>query len=144
MIEMEQKEEPSTSVSMTAEQFREIMQAIIFEARKPIIDEMKVAQTKRMREHNRQMQQDNREMLLARFRSCNHMQLPGSVMTGCSCIAWATQSDGKRRGTCQHCGTMFSPNKEECLSEEIWRAYPMLVRVPTHPGGNINSIFQSA
>jgi hypothetical protein len=97
-----------------------------------------------MREHNRMLQRDQRDMLLARFRSCNHMQYPGSVMTGCSCIGWATQSDGKKRGTCQHCGTVFSPVREECIADEVWQAYSMLVRVPTHPGGNINSIWQSA
>jgi hypothetical protein len=87
---------------------------------------------------------DQQKMLAARFESCNHMQLPGSVMTGCSCIAWATQSDGKKRGTCQHCGTVFSSVREECASQEIWEAYKMLVRLPTHPTGNINTVFQSA
>lgn len=143
--EPEEKPEPKeASVSLTAVQFQQIMEAVIKEARKPVVDEMTVARRKRTREHNRMLAKDQRDMLINRFRNCNHMQMPGSVMTGCACIAWATQSDQKKRGTCQHCGTIFSPMREECLSDEIWHAYAQLVRLPTHPAGNINSIFQSA
>ena len=146
--EEEPEEKPADDeqarVSMTAAQFQQIMQVVVKEARKPVVDERTLARQQRTREHNQALARDQREMLINRFRSCNHMQMPGSVMTGCACIAWATQSDGKKRGTCQHCGTIFSPVREECLSEEIWRAYSMLVRLPTHPAGNINSIFQSA
>lgn len=124
--------------------FDETMATAIREARKPIRDERAIARMQRMKEHNHQMQKDAREMLIARFRNCNHMQLPGSVMTGCSCIAWATQSDGIKRGTCQHCGTIFSSKREECLNQEVWESYKMLVRMPTHPAGNFNTIFQSA
>lgn len=128
---------------LTASDLREVLSVVIAEARKPVKDERMIARLKRMREHNRSMQKDQREMLHIRFKSCDHMQLPGSVMTGCSCIAWATQSDGKRRGTCQHCGTIFSSERSECLNDEIWEAYKMLVRLPTHPAGNFNHIFQS-
>lgn len=131
-------------VAFTADQFQSIISTVIQEARKPVRDERTVARLKRMKEHNRAMQKDSRQMLIARFHNCNHMQMPGSVMTGCACIAWATQSDGIKRGTCQHCGTIFSSKREECLSDEIHEAYKMLVRLPTHPAGNINSIFQSA
>lgn len=142
----EPKEEPehATSVTMTAAQFREIMETVVKEARKPVVDEMVVARRKRTREHNQQLAKDQRTMLIQRFRNCNHMHMPGSVMTGCAAIAWATQSDGKRRGTCQHCGTIFSPVKEECLADEIWQSYSQLVRLPTHPAGNVNNIFMSA
>lgn len=138
------KEEKELSVSMTASQFQQIMEAVIKEARKPVVDEMTRSRQKRTREHNQMLGRDQREMLVNRFRNCNHMQLPGSVLSGCSAIAWATQSDGRKRGTCQHCGTIFSPLKEECLHPEIWQAYSMLVRLPTHPAGNMNTIFQSA
>ena len=136
--------EERARVSMTAGEFQQVIQAVIKEARKPVLDERTVARQKRTREHNQMLQRDQRDMLVNRFRNCNHMQMPGSVMTGCAAIAWATQSDGRKSGTCQHCGTIFSPEREECLSDEIWRAYSMLVRLPTHPAGNINSIFQSA
>lgn len=146
---VEEPEQPKETIvaqplSMTPEQFESLLARVISETRKPVIDEMKVAQQKRTREHNRQMQKDNRQMQLNRFYNCNHMQLPGSVMSGCAAIAWATQSDGKRRGVCQHCGTLFSPERSECVSDEIWQAYKMLVRLPTHPSGNINNVFQSA
>jgi hypothetical protein len=142
--EPEPEPQPSARVAFTAGEFQQVIQAVIKEARKPVVDERTLARQKRTREHNQMLARDQREMLINRFRSCNHMQMPGSVMTGCASIAWATQSDGKRRGTCQHCGTVFSPVREECLSEEIWKAYSMLVRLPTHPAGNINNIFQSA
>lgn len=131
-------------VVMSKNQFETFIKTMATELRKPPHDEIKAQQQKRMKEHNRAMQKDNREMLLNRFRSCNHMQLPGSIMTGCAAIAWATQSDGKVRGTCQHCGTFFSPVKEECLHEEIWEAYKFLIRIPTHPAGNVNMTFQHA
>jgi len=140
----ETEPEKATVVSMSASQFQEIIQAVISESRKPVTDEKKLAQQLRMREHNKQLGRDRQQMLIHRFRSCNHQQLPGSVMTGCSAIAWATQSDGKRRGTCMHCGTVFSPELSECISDEVWQAYRMLVRMPTHPAGNIETVFQSA
>lgn len=142
--EPEEKPDEQERVSLTAAQFQQIMQAVVKEARKPVVDDITLARRKRTREQNQLLAVDQREMLINRFHNCNHMQMPGSVMTGCSCIAWATQSDGRKRGTCQHCGTIFSPIREECLSEEIWRAYSMLVRLPTHPAGNINNVFQSA
>lgn len=132
--------EKELNISITTNQFQQLVR----ELRKPVVDEITLARRKRTREHNQLLERDQREMLINRFHNCNHMQMPGSVMTGCSCIAWATQSDGRKRGCCQHCGTIFSPLREECLSDEIWHAYSMLVRLPTHPAGNINSIFQSA
>lgn len=124
--------------------FEQAMGTAIAEARKPIRDERVIARLQRMKEHNHAMQKDQRETLIARFHNCNHMQLPGSVMTGCSCIAWATQSDQKKRGVCQHCGTIFSSERSECLNDEIYESYKMMVRMPTHPAGNFNTIFQSA
>ncbi|PWT73643.1 MAG: hypothetical protein C5B60_07930 [Chloroflexi bacterium] len=145
-VEPDKEKEPehATVVSMTSVQFQQMIQAVIAESRKPVVDEKKLAQQVRMREHNRMLASDQRKMLITRFYSCNHMQLPGSVMTGCSAIAWANQSDGKRRGTCMHCGTIFSSERSECISDEIWQAYKMLVRLPTHPAGNIETVFQSA
>jgi len=142
--EKEPEETPADRISMTSRELQQFMQLVIKEARRPVIDEKVVARQKHTREHNQMLRRDQRNMLIQRFRNCNHMQNPGSVMSGCAAIAWATQSDGKKRGTCQHCGTVFSPIKEECLADEIWKAYPMLVRLPTHPAGNVNTIFQSA
>lgn len=139
-----EKEKTFTTVSMSAKQFQDVIAAVIYESRKPVRDERLVEQQARMREHNRMLAKDTRDMAIARFHSCNHMQLPGTAVSGCSCIAWATQDDKVRRGTCQHCGTCFSPIREECISDEIWRAYPLLIRIPTHPAGNINTVFQSA
>jgi hypothetical protein len=121
----------------------QVIASAILEARKPVKDEKLEARAKRWREHNRQMHQDKIKLAIARFHSCNHLQLPGSVLSGCSVIAWASQSDGNRRGHCPHCGTDFSPIRKECLSDEIWQAYSMLVRIPTHPAGNIH-IFETA
>ena len=137
-------EPESSTVAMSADQFQRIMVSVIQEARKPIVDERAVQARERMKAQNRRLRVDRQAMLLAKFHSCNHMQMPGSVMTGCACIAWAIQSDNVKRGTCQHCGTKFSPILEECDHPEIWEAYKYLVRLPTHPAGNINNIFQTA
>lgn len=138
------KREPQRTVSMTSAQFEDLMRAVIGEARKPVTNEQVEARKRKWRERNIRLLKGQRQLLLSRFRGCNHMQFPGSVMTGCSAIAWATQSDGHKRGICMHCGTVFSSERTECVSEEVWQAYPNLVRTPTHPGGNINTVFQSA
>ena len=143
--EPQTEDEPEVSTqSVPIDRLQAMLTAVIAEARKPVPNEREVARVKRMRDHNRMMQKDQRQQLIGRFYSCNHMQSPGSVMTGCAAIAWATQSDGRKRGVCQHCGTVFSSERSECLAKEVWDAYKMLVRLPTHPAGNINNVFQSA
>jgi hypothetical protein len=135
---------PVEPVTIPIEQVQAMMQMLIAESRKPVRDPIKEQQTARMKEHNRQGLKDQRDMKIAKFQNCNHMQRPGSILTGCSAIAWATQSDGITRGFCQHCGTGFSPRKEECISQEIWEAYKHLIRIPTHPAGNVSYTFQNA
>lgn len=127
-------------VSMTERQFA----MLVTELRKPQINPQLELRKKRTQEHNRALMRDQHKLMNARFLGCNHMQHPGSVLTGCSVIAWATQSDGRKRGICMHCSTIFSSVRSECASQEIFEAYPMLVRMPTHPGGNINTVFQTA
>lgn len=135
------EEEPEQVVhAMTEEQFERLLLAV----RSPVIDPRVEARKKHMKEHNQRMQADDREMKRRLAKGCNHMQAPGSVLTGCSLVAWGNQSDGKRRGCCQRCGTIFSPVRSECLSQEIWQAYTQMVQTPTHPAGNMNTIFQSA
>ena len=141
---MPEKVAEQTNVNMTTEQFQNLMEAMITASRKPLHDPIKEKQVKRMKEHNAQGIADQRQMKIAKFQNCSHMQRPGSILTGCSAVAWATQSDGKVRGFCQHCGTMFSPVKEECLSPEIHEAYRLLLRIPTHPAGDLNYTFQHA
>jgi hypothetical protein len=135
---------PSQTVSIPFEQFQVFMQALLAESRKPHVDPMKENQKKRMQAQNRSAIKDKNDFLLAKFRNCSHMQRPGSILTGCSAVAWATQSDGRVRGTCQHCGTLFSPIKEECLHPEMHEAYKQLIRIPTHPAGNVNFDWQHA
>src|SRR5260221_819899 len=137
-------EAPSGNVNITLDQFQMMMQMIVAESRKPVRDEMKESQKKRMQDSNRNSIRDKNAFLLDKFLSCSHMQRPGSILTDCSAVAWATQSDAKDRGTCQHCGTLFSPVREECLHQEIWEAYKHLIRIPTHPAGNVNYDFQHA
>jgi hypothetical protein len=61
------------------------------------------------------------EALERRVDACSHLREDGT-----SVIAWATQSDGKNRGVCQHCIAIFSPIKEECSSEKCWQEYQSL------------------
>jgi len=131
-------------VMIPADQVQAMMRVLIEESRKPVRDPIKENQIKRMKEHNRQGLDDARNLKLAKFNNCSHMQRPGSILTGCSAVAWATQSDGIVRGPCQHCGTLFSPIKAECLSEEVWAAYKYLIRIPTHPAGDLSYTFQHA
>lgn len=131
-------------ISMSHEQYQTLISTLIAEARKPVIDPIKEKQALRMKEHNKALAKDNYNVLINRFRGCNHMQSPGSILTGCCCVAWATQSDGHVRGVCQHCNTLFSPLRDECLSEEIHQMYNVLRRLPTHPGGQVSYTFQQA
>lgn len=137
-------QKPEGTVNISLEQFQLLMQTLISESRKPVHDEMKESQKKRMQTQNRSAIKDKNAFLLSKFRACSHMQRPGSILTGCSAVAWATQSDGRVRGTCQHCGTLFSPVKDECLHTEIAEAYKHLIRIPTHPAGNVNFDWQHA
>lgn len=140
----EPEKEPAGQMAAMMAKFEQALDTAISAARRPVINEQEERQKRRMKEHMRQLAKDEAVLSQNKFRMCSHMQYPGSVMTGCSVIAWATQSDGVRRGTCMHCGTIFSPKREECQSDEIWEAYRTLVRIPTHPGGNVNSVFQNA
>lgn len=131
-------------VSMSPDQLQTLITTLIHEARKPVIDPLKEKQKARAKEHYTAMVKDQHDLKVRQFQNCNHMQAPGSILTGCACIGWATQSDGKVRGVCQHCNTLFSPVREECLSEEVFQAYGHLRRLPTHPGGNVAYTFQQA
>lgn len=135
---MPEKPTEVEGVAIPASQVAEMMRVLLQEARKPVIDPIKEKQKQRMREHNKELQKDALQVKLNKFHNCNHMQRPGSAYNGCSAIAWATQSDGITRGPCQHCGTFFSPKKEECISEEVWEAYKHFIRIPTHPAGHIS------
>jgi hypothetical protein len=126
--------------AMTEEQFERLLRAV----RQPPVDERRERRMKMWRDRNAEEMKQMQNFNIRRYKNCNHMQLPGSVLSGCSIIAWATQSDQKRRGTCQRCGTIFSPVREECLSDEIWQAYAVEIRKPTHPAGHINFQFQTA
>lgn len=137
-------EKDTGQISMSPDQLQTLISTLINEARKPIVDPMKEQQKLRMKEHNKRGIEDNRKVRLNRFRSCSHMQRPGSILTGCSAVAWATQSDGVVRGVCQHCNTLFSPRQNECLDEEVWKQYEHLKRIPTHPAGNVSYTFQNA
>lgn len=140
----EEPVQPDNQGMIPAEQVMAMMKVLMEEARKPVRDPIKENQAKRMKEHNKQGLEDQRKLKIAKFQNCSHMQRPGSILTGCSAIAWATQSDGKIRGHCQHCGTIFSPVKNECISEEIWEAYKYMIRIPTHPAGDLAYTSQHA
>ena len=129
--------EQGEQVMVPIENVQAMLQALLAESRKPVIDPIKEQQKARMKEHNRALQKDAHQIKINRFQNCTHMQRPGSILTGCSAIAWATQSDGVVRGFCQHCQTLFSPVAGECASKEIHESYNSWRRVPTHPSGNV-------
>jgi hypothetical protein len=137
---------PSQTVSIPFEQFQVFMQTLLTESRKPPIDEMKERQKARMKAQNRSSIKDKEKFLLQKFYNCSHMQRPGSILTGCSAVAWATQSDALVRGSCQHCGSLFSPRLEECIPchPDVHAAYKELIRIPTHPAGNVRFDWQHA
>lgn len=115
--------------------------------RKPPIDPVKEAQAKRAKETKEFSEKQTWELLRSRALTCNHVR---SDMT--SAVAWAEQSDTYGnypdlceqlgitnspammnhivRGACQHCQTLFSPRREECVSEEVFKMYREMRRIP--------------
>lgn len=135
-MEAEKTPAKATGVNLTLDQFQTLMQTLIAESRKPVIDPLQVSQKQRMKESNRIGIENKRKHQLAKFRMCNHMQR--GPYAGCCAVAWAMQSDGIVRGPCQNCGTFFSPKLEECIDPEVHEMYKHLIRIQTHPAGAVH------
>jgi hypothetical protein len=112
--------------------FQASMKGIIEEIRKPPHDPIKEAQMKRAKDTKEQAEKFFWESLSNRAKNCTHGR---EDMT--SAIAWAQQSDGKIRGACQHCQTLFSPVREECVSQEVFDRYAQVRRIPTQRGSGV-------
>ena len=134
---------------------------VIEEIRKPVHDEIKEKQAERAKATQQASQKAFWATLEHRALNCSHLRENGS-----SCIAWAEQSDTYgdypdlceknqlfprgitgaslqahiKRGACQHCQTLFSPRREECVCEEIWLKYHDLLRIPSGMGQGVNWI----
>lgn len=108
------------------------MKQIVEEIRKPPHDPIREAQMERARKTKEQAEKFYWEALNNRAKNCTHQR---EDMT--SAIAWAQQSDAKVRGTCQHCQTVFSPVREECISQEVFEQYSDLRRIPTQRGSGV-------
>src|SRR5271166_1377242 len=93
------------------------------------LDPEKEKRKERDRERMRAQIKESNIELLRRYMACNHKRNT-VAMNGTSTIAWANQSDGVYRGTCQRCGCVFSPKKDECFDEKIWKMYDTVVRIP--------------
>lgn len=125
---------------------------VIEEIRKPVHDPIKEAQQKRAKETQEAGQRAYWQSLQNRAVNCSHLREDSS-----SAIAWAEQSDTYadypdlckalnvvganqmahlRRGHCQHCQTLFSPRREECVSDEVHKRYNEMIRIPTGRGSN--------
>ena len=108
------------------------MKQIVEEIRKPPHDPIREAQMERARKTKEQAEKFYWEAMCSRAENCTHQR---EDMT--SAVAWAQQSDGKIRGTCQHCQTLFSPVREECVSQKVFEMYPDLRRIPTQRGSGV-------
>jgi hypothetical protein len=112
--------------------FAEKLAQAIEVARKPPVSEFHEKQQARAHEAKLQAQKAYWEGQVLRANSCSHQREDQS-----SAIAWARQSDGITRGICQHCPALFSPKREECLTEEIWSQYKEKLRIPTQRGNSV-------
>jgi len=110
------------------------LKAILAEMRKPVVDPIKEAQQQRAAQSKQQAEDAYWSGMIFKAENCpsSHLREDGS-----SAIAWATQSDGKIRGVCQHCNTLFSPTRKECVSEAVWKAYGELRRIPSSRGNSV-------
>ena len=123
---------------------------VVDNIRKPVIDPVKEAQHERARRTKEQSEKSFWEQARNRAQNCTHLREDMS-----SAIAWAEQSDvyadypdlceAKKitgaaqqtrlmRGTCQHCQTLFSPRREECVSDFVYENYSAMRRIPTGRG----------
>jgi hypothetical protein len=130
---------PPAAITVPMEFFSQLIQTLsssmkqlVEEIRKPPHDPIKEAQMERARKTKEQAEKFYWEALSERAMNCTHGR---EDMT--SAIAWAQQSDGKIRGTCQHCQTVFSPVREECCSQEVFDRYKELRRIPTQRGSGV-------
>jgi hypothetical protein len=112
--------------------FAEKLAQAIEVARKPPVSEFHEKQQARAHEAKLQAQKAYWEGQILRAENCSHQREDQS-----SAIAWARQSDGVTRGICQHCPALFSPRREECLTEEIWQQYKEKLRIPTQRGNSV-------
>ncbi len=95
-------------------------------ARKPPYDPVKEKQKERAIVAKKTAEDGYWAAAKDRAHNCTHMR---NDLT--SAIAWARQSDGVTRGPCMHCGTLFSPIRGECVSQEIFDSYKERIRIPS-------------
>jgi membrane protease subunit (stomatin/prohibitin family) len=109
---MAQTHEASAGMTMTMEQFQALIDAI----RKPPIDPIKELQRKREQATKQEANDSMWRMKLERKKNCTHMRPPTPGGAPSCAISWAVQSDGKERGHCPHCNSVFRP---EDTGEEL-------------------------
>jgi hypothetical protein len=126
------------------------MREIADNLRRPPIDPVKEAQHARAQKAKENAEASYWKQAVGRSENCTHLREDMS-----SAIAWAEQSDTYAdypdlcerlkitgtnqmvritRGTCQHCQTLFSPRREECVSDNIHQRYNEFRRIRTGRG----------
>jgi hypothetical protein len=112
-----------------AKMHAQMLKTVVEEIRRGPIDPIKEKQKERAHAEKNRAETAFWEQVKNREANCSHAR---EDLT--SCIAWMPNSDGHIRGTCQHCFTVFSPIREECISEEVWKKYKDLRKIPTQRG----------
>jgi hypothetical protein len=100
---------------------KEALLSMIEELKKPYVDPKIVEQKERERREMREEWERNEELRKQREEACGHLREDNT-----SAIAWLTNSDGIRRGVCQRCNAVITPNNPRYLD---------LLRIPTRGQG---------
>jgi hypothetical protein len=103
------------NISMTTQQFEQMMIRLATELRKPPVDPIKEKQAQRQKEMRDSGNAEMWKRKAEKKKICQHSRPDGSCV-----IAWATQSDNNIRGYCPHCDSVFSiaeDGKEEFLKQ---------------------------
>lgn len=85
-------------------QHQEAMRLLVSEIKKPLVDPVREAQKAREQEMKVRNLKEYWAKKEAKKRNCLHSRQDGTCV-----IAWATQSDGVRRGYCPNCDSTFTP-----------------------------------
>ena len=114
-------EQKDPTVTIGADQLKDILTTVITEAKKPHVDVELQARKARDRERLRAERAANEEARKERESRCPHLREDGT-----STIAWHTNSDNVMRGVCQRCNILLQPGHPD---------YMRMARVPTRGSG---------
>lgn len=117
-----------------SEQQKEVIRVMVAEIRKPPHDPVKEARDARVKETKEKAEKEMWDKKRRMYTQCSHLRQDGT-----SNIAWATQSDGVKRGMCPYCSSDFSPEMTK-VYPDLADLYQKMLKVPTGRMENVRYV----